>query len=157
GLDLAARDPARPSQGARLPDRRRADVRQGRASSRFGDPGPLVPEKLAERSGGEDRRRLEGRRSRRRREPDGALMAERIYQALFDRPADLAWAPNGALVYRSRRVRTFEDLPAQPALCQAETDETVAQVTSQQAVTTLGATWLVYHQAGKDDDAVPAA
>jgi hypothetical protein len=84
------------------------------------------------------------------------MSAEDIYQALFDLTADLAWAPAGALAYRSRRVKTFEDLPAQPALCQAETDETLAQVTSQQAVTTLGATWLIYHQAGKDDDAVPA-
>jgi hypothetical protein len=83
------------------------------------------------------------------------MTVEAIYQALFDLTAGLAW-PGGALAYSSRRVKTFEDLPAQPALCQAETDETVAQVTSQQAITTLGASWLIYHQAGKDDDAIPA-
>ena len=32
----------------------------------------------------------------------------------------------------------------------------MTQVTSQQATTTLGASWLIYHQAGKDDDAIPA-
>jgi hypothetical protein len=82
--------------------------------------------------------------------------AEPIYQALFDLTVGLAWSGGGALAFSSRRVKTFEDLPAQPALCQAETDETMAQVTSLQAVTTLGASWLIYHQAGKDDDAVPA-
>jgi len=82
--------------------------------------------------------------------------SETIYQALFDLTASLAWSPGGALASSSRRVKTFEDLPAQPALCQAETDETMTQVTSQVAVTTLGASWLIYHQAGKDDDAVPA-
>jgi hypothetical protein len=86
----------------------------------------------------------------------GTLMAEEIYEALFDLTSDLAWSPAGALAYRSRRVKTFEDLPAQPALCQAETDETVAQVTSQQAVTTLGASWLIYHQAGQDEASTPA-
>lgn len=85
------------------------------------------------------------------------MRAEAIYQALFDLSANLAWSPAGALAFSARRVKTFEDLPAQPALCQAETDESVTQVTSQNAITTLGASWLIYHQAGKDDDAVPAS
>ena len=85
------------------------------------------------------------------------MAAEDIYQALFDLTASLAWAPSGALAFRARRVKTFEDLPAQPALCQAETDETVSQTTGLIAVTTLGASWLIYHQAGRDDDAVPAS
>ena len=84
------------------------------------------------------------------------MNSETIYQALFALTASLAWSPDGALAFSSRRVKTFDDLPAQPALCQAETDETMTQVTSLQAVTTLGASWLIYHQAGKDDDAVPA-
>jgi hypothetical protein len=83
------------------------------------------------------------------------MSAEDVYQALFDLTADLAW-PDGALAFRARRVKTFDDLPAQPALCQAETDETVVRVTSLDAVTTLGASWLIYHQAGKDTAAVPA-
>ena len=82
--------------------------------------------------------------------------SETIYQALFELTANLAWSPGGALAFSSRRVKTFEDLPAQPALCQAETDETMTQVTGQVAVTTLGASWLIYHQAGKDDDVIPA-
>lgn len=82
--------------------------------------------------------------------------AEPIYQALFDLTASLAWPPAGALAFAARRVRTFEELPDQPALCQAETSETVAQVTRQQSVTTLEARWLIYHQAGRDDDAIPA-
>ena len=81
--------------------------------------------------------------------------AESIYQALFALTSNLVWS-GGAIAYASRRVQTFEDLPAQPALCQAETDETVTQVTSLQSISTLGASWLIYHQAGKDDDAIPA-
>jgi hypothetical protein len=82
--------------------------------------------------------------------------AESIYQGLFALASGLVWPGGGALAFSSRRVKTFEDLPAQPALCQAETEETVAQVTSQQSITTLGASWLIYHQAGKDDASVPA-
>jgi hypothetical protein len=81
--------------------------------------------------------------------------AEPIYAALFALTAGLSWS-GGALAFSSRRVKTFEDLPAQPALCQAETDETAAQITGRPAITTLSASWLIYHQAGKDDDAVPA-
>ena len=81
--------------------------------------------------------------------------AEPIYAALFELAATLSWS-GGAVAFASRRVKTFDDLPAQPALCQAETDETATQVTSQQATTTLGASWLICHQAGKDDAAVPA-
>lgn len=81
--------------------------------------------------------------------------AEPIYAALFELATGLSWS-GGAVAFASRRVKTFDDLPAQPALCQAETDETMTQVTSQQATTTLGASWLISHQAGKDDSAVPA-
>jgi hypothetical protein len=45
--------------------------------------------------------------------------AEGIYQALFGLASGLAWPGGGALAFSSRRVKTFEDLPAQPALCQA--------------------------------------
>jgi hypothetical protein len=81
--------------------------------------------------------------------------AEPIYAALFELATGLRWS-GGAIAFASRRVKSFDDLPAQPALCQAETDETMTQVTSQQATTTLGASWLICHQAGKDDSAVPA-
>ena len=82
--------------------------------------------------------------------------SETVYAALFALTANLVWSGGGALASSSRRVKTFEDLPAQPALCQAETDETMTQVTGQVAVTTLGASWLIYHQAGRDDDVIPA-
>ena len=81
--------------------------------------------------------------------------AEPIYQALFDLGAGLSWT-TGALAYASRRVATWTDLPAQPALCQAEHDETVAQATAMEPRTTLGASWLIFHQAGLDAAAVPA-
>ena len=84
------------------------------------------------------------------------MPVDQIYQALFNLTPGLAWPPSGSLSFRSRRVHTFDDLPAQPALCQAETDETVAQVTGMPAKTTLGSSWLIYHQAGKDDSAIPA-
>jgi hypothetical protein len=82
--------------------------------------------------------------------------AEAIYQALFNLASGLSWPGGGALAFAARRVKTFDDLPAQPALCQAETEETVAQVTGRPAIVTLGASWLIYHQAGKDDAAIPA-
>ncbi|HUO12095.1 MAG TPA: hypothetical protein VMU37_05000 [Caulobacteraceae bacterium] len=83
------------------------------------------------------------------------MATDDIYQALFDLTDGLAW-PGGSLAYASRRVSTFEDIPAQPALCQAETDETLTRVSGMPPITTLGATWLIYHQAGKDDSVIPA-
>jgi hypothetical protein len=81
--------------------------------------------------------------------------AEPIYQALFELGAGVAWT-GGSLAFSSRRVKAFEDLPAQPALCQAEHEETVAQRTGMEPITTLGASWLISHQAGKDAAAIPA-
>ncbi len=83
------------------------------------------------------------------------MATDDIYQALFNLGANLSW-PAGALAYSSRRVQTFDDLPAQPALCQAETDEMVRQATGMAPITTLGASWLITHQAGRDDAAIPA-
>ncbi len=61
-----------------------------------------------------------------------------------------------ALAYTSRRVRLWSDLPAQPALCQAEHDETVTEATGLPSKTTLSASWILYHEAAKDPTAVPA-
>jgi hypothetical protein len=83
------------------------------------------------------------------------MATDDVYQALFDLTSGLSW-PTGSLAYTSRRVQTFEDLPAQPALCQAEPDETLADVTGMPSITTLGASWLICHQAGRDDSAIPA-
>ncbi|HTX50259.1 MAG TPA: hypothetical protein VME40_12820 [Caulobacteraceae bacterium] len=83
------------------------------------------------------------------------MATDDIYQALFDLASGLSWS-TGSLVFTSRRVRTFEDLPAQPALCQAESDETLSDVTGMPAITTLGASWLICHQAGRDESVIPA-
>ena len=53
-----------------------------------------------------------------------------------------------ALLYTSRRVRLWDDLPAQPALCQAEHDETYAQATRLPFKRTFSASWIIYHKAG---------
>ncbi|MDR3508428.1 MAG: hypothetical protein P4L64_11070 [Caulobacteraceae bacterium] len=83
---------------------------------------------------------------------------EDIFTALFALSASASWStqPSG-FAYRSRRVKLWGDLPAQPALCQAEHDETVSEVTRLPSRTTLAASWLIYHDVGKDPDAVPAS
>lgn len=83
------------------------------------------------------------------------IATEPIYQALFDLSANVAWA-DGAFAYTARRVKLWDDLTAQPALCQAEFGETVEWKTNLPPKRTLEATWFLYHQAGKDSDAVPA-
>lgn len=88
---------------------------------------------------------------------------EPIYAALFALVSQgeglagrISWAGGGSLVYTSRRVKTFDDLQGkQPALCQAEHNETVVWRTNQDAITTLGASWLIYLNTG-DPNAVPA-
>ena len=85
--------------------------------------------------------------------------AEVIYQALFDLTASLTVPITGdPFPSRVRRVMAFSDLPEQPAICQAEHDETVTEVTKMLPKTTLGAAWLIYHRAGADTspDVTPA-
>jgi hypothetical protein len=53
-------------------------------------------------------------------------------------------------------VALWNDLPAQPALCQAEHDEEIQEVTGLPSVTTYSASWLIYHDVGKDPAALPA-
>ena len=82
---------------------------------------------------------------------------EDIFQALFALSDGVAWgSPPRGFIHRSRRVAMWSDLPAQPALCQAEHDEDIEEVTGLSAVTTLSASWLIYHDVGKDPEAVPA-
>ena len=71
-------------------------------------------------------------------------------------PGTLTWGASQTLAYTSRRVRLWDDLPVQPALCQAEHDETVTEATGLPSKTTLSASWLIYHQAAKDPAAVAA-
>ena len=87
---------------------------------------------------------------------------EQIYAALFTlvstgegSSGTLAWGSNQAFVYTSRRVKLWDDLPSQPALCQAEQGETVTQATGFPPKRTFRASWLIYHKAGASPSAVP--
>ena len=82
---------------------------------------------------------------------------EDIFNALFALTAGLTWgSPAQTLAYSARRVKLWDDLPAQPALCQAEQDEDMTQVTGLPSKTTYSASWLIYHNVGKDPAATPA-
>lgn len=82
---------------------------------------------------------------------------EDIFQALFALSEGVTWgAPARGFVHRSRRVALWSDLPGQPALCQAEHDEDVEETTGLPPVATLSASWLIYHDVGKDPQAEPA-
>ena len=86
------------------------------------------------------------------------MTREDIFSALFALTAGLTWgSPPRTLAWSARRVKLWDDLPAQPALCQAEQDEDVAEVTGLPSKTTLSASWLIYHNLGKDPAATPAA
>ena len=88
---------------------------------------------------------------------------EDIFSALFalistgeGLAGTIAWGAGESLAYTSRRVKLWDDLPSQPALCQAEHDETYAQATRLPFKRTLTASWLIYHRAGGDPSVVPA-
>lgn len=83
---------------------------------------------------------------------------ERVFNALFELANGVTWgAPPRGFQYFARRVKLWADLAGQfPALCQAEHDETVDQVSRLPSKTTLQASWIIYHDAGKDTGAVPA-
>ena len=85
------------------------------------------------------------------------MTREIVFQALFALAQGLSWgAPPQGFAYTARRVRLAVDLPAQPALCQAEHDESVAQTPGLDPRRTLSAAWIIQH-ATSDPDAVPAA
>lgn len=88
---------------------------------------------------------------------------EAIFAALFalvstgeGQAGTITWGAGETLGYTSRRVKLWDDLPVQPALCQAEHDETYAQYTRLPYKRTLTASWLICHRAGADPSAVPA-
>jgi hypothetical protein len=82
---------------------------------------------------------------------------EDVFGALFALGSGLTWgSPARTLAYSARRVKLWDDLPAQPALCQAEQDEDVTEVTRLPSKTTYSASWLIYHNVGKDPAATPA-
>ena len=89
---------------------------------------------------------------------------EAIYAALFalvsqgeGLPGAIAWGAGETLAFTSRRVRLWAEVPAQPALCQAEHDETVVQQTRLPYRRKFTASWLIYHAAGADPAATPAS
>ena len=82
---------------------------------------------------------------------------EAVFQALFALSDGVVWgSPPRGFAHRSRRVALWSDLPAQPALCQAEHEEDIEEVTGLPPVATYSASWLIYHDLAKDPDAVPA-
>ena len=85
-----------------------------------------------------------------------SLQREPIFQALFALAQAASWgAPAQGFAYASRRVRLFDDLPATPALCQAEHEEEIEQIAGQPPRRRLSVAWTVHH-ATSDPDATPA-
>lgn len=92
------------------------------------------------------------------------MRREAVFEALFalvsegeGLPGRVTWNQGqDGFAYTSRRVRPWDDVPAQPALMQAEHEEELAQVSGLPPKRTLKAAWMVYHQAGADSAAIPA-
>lgn len=86
---------------------------------------------------------------------------ETVMAALFALGSAVTWTDpvtNHPLsfAYTARRLKSFRDVPAQPALLQAEGDEFFSQVTGQPGKQRLTCNWVVYHKTGFDKSAVPA-
>jgi hypothetical protein len=82
---------------------------------------------------------------------------EDVFNALFALGQSLQWgSPSTGLAFTARRVKLWDDLPAQPALCQAEPDEMVSETTGLPSKSTYSVNWLIYHAAGKDPGVTPA-
>lgn len=82
------------------------------------------------------------------------MQREPIYAALFALGQGLSWGqPAQGFAYTARRVRLAPDLPASPALCQAEHDETVVQTPGLDPRRTLGAAWMIHHRIADPDAA----
>ena len=88
------------------------------------------------------------------------MSREDIFAALFALGQGLSWtAPDGGaqtIAFASRRVRLADDLPATPALLQAEHDEAFARTPGLDPRRTLAAAWMIHH-AIADPEAVPAS
>lgn len=80
---------------------------------------------------------------------------EQIFQALFALASTVTWGSAQSFAYTSRRVKLWDDLPAQPALCQAEHEESSTQATRLPYLRTFKAAWLIYHTTGKDKGSAP--
>lgn len=69
----------------------------------------------------------------------------------------LTWGSGQTILWTSRRVRMFDNLPSKPALCQLEPSETVTRaVRGDPYRFVLDAEWWVFHNDGaSSDDAIP--
>lgn len=62
--------------------------------------------------------------------------------------------PDGrGLLWTSRRVRMWDNIPSKPALCQAEFDESYVRRTNIPTRRTLGAEWWFFHEEALNNDA----
>lgn len=84
---------------------------------------------------------------------------EAIYAALAARMDLVEWTRADASVHSfkltSRRVKLFTDAPVQPCCYQAEPASSEGQVTGMPYKTILEAFWIIYHQVGNDNNAIP--
>lgn len=85
---------------------------------------------------------------------------EDVYGALFAFADKIRWrgaSGQSAFVEKHRRVKLWDDIAGQPALCQAEHQEVIQQTTALVYKRTFKASWIIYHTAGRDDPgAIPA-
>ena len=84
------------------------------------------------------------------------MSREAIYSALFALAQSMTWGGGKVFINPSRRVRTFSEIKEWPTMSQAEHTENIVPVTNMPSHTTLGAVWLLYHNAGKDKSVTPA-
>ena len=82
---------------------------------------------------------------------------ETLFAALFALSANVRWGAGTGFEHRARRLRHWDDLAAQPALCQAEHDEEIKSKPGLPYRRVLTASWVVYHRAGADPAATPAS
>jgi hypothetical protein len=88
-------------------------------------------------------------------------MRNQIFDALFDLIATdeggvstTAWT-GPSLLYTSRRIRMFNQLPAKPAMCQGEFTETYTQKVGLPYTRIFETEWWFFHEAGADSAAIP--
>lgn len=85
------------------------------------------------------------------------VLREPIYEALFAKAASVTWGSAQTFQFTSRRIKLWADIPAFPALCQAEHREQQTQATNLAYKRKFTASWFLYHQSGRDPAAIPAS
>ena len=79
-----------------------------------------------------------------------------IYDALMEVGAGLIGTSFGTMQESGRRLKMW-DRVQKPAIFQVEPDDMVKSQIGQLSKRTLKVTWVIYHAAGKDQSATPAA